>query len=696
MKLSISKLTCATLFAALVFISFTNARADEGMWLFEAPPKQQVKERYNFDMTDSWLEHLRLSSVRFGRGGSASFVSANGLIMTNHHVGAGYLQMHSTPENDMLANGFYAKTLADELPCKGLECITLYEVVDVTEQLAAATKGLAADDAAKVRKTKIAEIEKENADKKNLHCEVVTLFQGGKYHLYCYKKYTDVRLVWAPEQNIASFGGDPDNYEYPRYCVDCSLFRAYENGKPAVVKHYLKWATGGVTDGELVFVAGHPGTTNRAYTKEHLIYLRDVHFPERLERMYRREVIYSVFANRNLENARRVGHDLDVVQNYRKRAIGQIDGLQTPSLWNGKITAASVASTRPEAIIAKACERSAPIYKPHIYYEGGEAFNSQTFRFARQILRLADELEKPNANRLKEYRDSGIDFVKQTLLNEAPIYEDVEVLKLTDSLTMLEEYVYGELILDANKKLNDKPLGELIPPELQKESPKELAIRLVRGSKLRDVAVRKALIDGGKKAVDASTDPMLLFAKAVDERSRKLREIYENEYDSPTTAAYAELAKERFEQLGTNVYPDATFTLRLSYGAVKGYKEDDGTQVKPVTNIAGMFERAETMKYREPFNPPKSWLDNKSKLNQNCAFNLVSTNDIIGGNSGSPMVNAKGEVVGLVFDGNIYSLSNNFVYSETQSRCVSVHVDVILESLRKIYNAERIVEELVK
>jgi hypothetical protein len=650
------------------------------MWLFENPPKQQVKEKYNFDLTDGFLDHLRLSSCRFARRGSASFVSSQGLIMTNHHVGARNLHELSTPENNLLENGFYAKTLADELPCKGLEVLVPVSAEDITEKVNAAVKPeMSAEEAQKARSGAIAAIEKEAADKTKLRYEVTTLYQGGAYHLYGYKIYNDIRLVFAPEETIAAFGGDPDNYEYPRYCVDCSLFRAYEDGKPAKIEHFLKWSTSGVKDNELVFVSGFPGKTDRAYTREHLEFQRDVYFPWRLQKLYRREVVYSAFANRSLENARRVGDDLGAVQNYRKRAIGQLQGLQTPSLWGEP---KKIVEGSPEEIIKLACAEESNCYYAYDLLELGEAFNSKTFQIARTLVRLAYEIEKPNGERLKEYRDNNLESLKQTLFSDAPIYEDVEIIKLTDSLTMWREI--PQTLLDISEVLDvDK-----------NKSPKELATDWILNSKVRNVDERKRLAEGGIKAIEASQDPMIKLVLKVESAARFARENYEEAVEAPLTAAYAELAKKRFEKLGTSVYPDATFTLRLSYGAVKGYKDDDGTEIAPVTNIAGMFDRAEKQKHKEPFDPPKSWKDGKSKLNLNTSFNLVTTNDIIGGNSGSPMVNAKGEVVGLVFDGNIYSLSNNFVYTETQSRCVSVNTDVILESLRKIYKAERIVKEL--
>ncbi|MDR2755062.1 MAG: S46 family peptidase [Planctomycetaceae bacterium] len=672
------------IFVALFFCFTLPVFGDEGMWLFDVPPVKQVKEKYGFELTPEWLQHVQQSSIRFARRGSASFVSSQGLIMTNHHVGARNLHELSTAENNLLENGFYAKTLDNELPCQGLEILVPVSSEDVTEKVnAAVTPEMSAEEAQKVRNAAIATLEKETSDKTKLRCDVTTLYQGGAYKLYCYRIYNDIRLVWAPEQSIAAFGGDPDNYEYPRYCVDCSLFRAYENGKPAKIEHFLKWSTEGVKDGELVFVSGFPGKTERSYTREHLEFQRDIYFPWRLQKLFRREVVYSAFGNRSLENQRRIADDLEGVQNYRKRAIGQLQGLQTPSLWKN-LPQTTSAKDSPEEKIFNACRIARnELYLAYDFFELGEGFNSQTFKIARMLVRLAYESEKPNSERLKEYRDGNLESLKQTLFADTPIYEDVEILKLTDSLTLLRN-------LSADKW---EQWATILDQDL---SPKEYAAELILHSKVRDVAERKRIAEGGIKAVKYSSDPMIQLALRLEPATKKYRENYENEVEAPITAAYAELAKQRFEKLGTSVYPDATFTLRLSYGAVKGYKEDDGTDAAPTTTIAGMFDRAEKQKFKEPFDPPKSWKDGKTKLNLNTAFNLVTTNDIIGGNSGSPLINTKGEVVGLVFDGNIYSLSNNFVYTETQSRCVSVHADVIVESLRKIYGADRIADELGK
>ena len=705
----------------LVFcFSLSFLHADEGMWLFDIAPKEQIKEKYNFELTDDWLEHVQKSTCRFGRGGSASFVSSQGLILTNHHVGARQLHNLSTPENNLLEKGFYAKTLTDELKCSGLEVLVTMLAEDVTERVNANAvpphpsplpegegtrqglpKGegilMSPEEAQKRRNANIATLEKEYTEKTGLRCEVTTLFQGGAYYLYGYKVYNDIRLVWAPEESIGSFGGDPDNYEYPRYCVDAAFFRAYENGVPAKIEHFLKWNYDGLKEGELVFVSGFPGRTDRAFTREHLEFQRDVFFPWRLQKLFRREVVYSAFANRSLENQRRIADDLGAVQNYRKRAMGQLQGLLTPALLDTKTPLENNQKKQAEEQRKQATELQLPEQRIHaalyarastyITYdllEGAEAFNSQTFRIARNLVRLAVESEKPNAERLPEFRDDRLPALKASILSDAPIHEDVEILKLTDSLTMLQTVRdYGFIAANLSNLFH-------------KESPQDMASRLIRGSKVRDISERKRLMEGGVQAINASNDTMIRFAVEVDVTARSYRKSHEENVDAPLTAAYAELAKQRFEKLGTRVYPDATFTLRLSYGAVKGYKDDDGNDIPPFTTIAGLFDRAELQKFKEPFDPAQSWKDAKATLDMTVPFNFVSTNDIIGGNSGSPVINTRGEVVGCAFDGNIYSLSNNFVYTEEQSRCVSVHAAVIVETLRKINKAERILNELGK
>ncbi|MCL2005121.1 MAG: S46 family peptidase [Planctomycetaceae bacterium] len=680
------KRTLALLLALLLLPAFLQA--DEGMWLFDIAPKQQIKDKYGFELTDDWLEHVQKSTARFGRGGSASFVSPKGLILTNHHVGLRTIHNLSTPENNIYANGFYAKTFEDEIKCPGVEILVTMLAEDVTAQVNAGIAGgqtppaLAPEEAQRIRNANIARLEREYAERTGLHCEVTSLFHGGVYYMYGYKVYTDIRLVWAPENSIGAFGGDPDNYEFPRYCVDAAFFRAYEDDKPAQIEHYLKWNFDGIEDGELLFVSGFPGRTDRAFTREHLEFQRDVFLPWRLQKMYRREVILSAFASKGIENQRRVDTELTAIQNWRKRAIGQSLGLQTPSLWSDSIPSVEKAGANsPEQKIKDANDaaRECSLFFMHDLFELGEAFNSRTFQIARTLVRLAYELEKPNDERLREYRDGNLESLRASLLADTPIHEDVEILKLTDSLLMLAEN--GERFIGRHAERNER-------------DPMATAREAIRGSKVRDVAERRRLMEGGIAAIEASDDPMIKMALEIDGPSRELRKMYEEEVEAPLAAAYAELAQRRFAELGTNVYPDATFTLRLSYGIVKGYTDSNGDEIAPFTHVSGIFDRAEAQQFRAPFDLSPRWIDARERLDMTVPFNFVTTHDTVGGNSGSPVINTRGEVVGTLFDGNIYALSNNFVYSDERSRSVSAHVAVVIETLRKIDEAQRLLDEL--
>ena len=670
--------------------------AEEGMFLFTNPPKQLVLDKYGFEITDAWLDKVQKASLRFP-GGSGSFVSPNGLILTNHHVAAGQLQMLSTAEKDLLADGFLAKTLEEELPCKSLELLALQSIEDVTERVKAAVKPeMALKFADKARKNVISQIEAESFKNTGLKSDVVTLYQGGQYHLYRYKKYTDVRLVFAPEQQAGAFGGDPDNFEYPRYCLDCTFFRAYEDGKPANTPIYFSWAKENVKDGELVFVSGHPGRTNRAYTLAHLMFQRDFLLPRMMQRLYRLETLYSIYADKSEENRRRIKNDLDGVKNSRKVRLGQQAGLFDPDLMarkyheqenflfdvknNEQLSKEINSRIDPEAIF----RTWASLYQMYSFLEQGDAFPARTFRIARTIVRLTDELEKPNDERLPEYQDVNIESLKRSLFSGAPIYEDVEILKMSNGLTF-----FCESATDIGREA-----GIVINAVMKDRSPSKRATELVKGTKLFDVDERKRLVEGGKKAVDESTDPMILLAKEVDAQARIIRTLYETEVSEPLKQLYEKLADSKFQLYGDSMYPDATFSLRLSYGTVKGYTEDDGTAIPPWTEMGGLFERAAQHKNVPPYDVPESWAKVKDKIALNTPFNLVSTNDIIGGNSGSPLLNAKAEVVGLIFDGNVQSLSSDMIYTDTQSRSVSVHAAGILEAIKSVYRAENLLKEL--
>lgn len=680
-----------------------RAFGDEGMWPYTAPPVKQLKEKYNFEPTKQWLDHLQKSSVRFSSGGSGSFVSAGGLVITNHHVGADALQKFSDQQHNYLRDGFYAKTRTEEKKCVDLELNVLMSIEDVTARVNSAVKSeMTSEQASDARKAAIAAIEKESKDKTGLRSNVITLYQGGAYHLYRFKRYDDVRLAFAPEQQAAFYGGDPDNFEYPRFDLDICIFRAYENGQPAKIDNYLKFSSRGPTDGELTFVSGHPAKTDRQLTVDELADMRDRELPRFLSFFKRREVLLNSFGERSFENARRVREDFFGVQNNRKRYDGYLAGLLDPEIWNAlqareqKLRDAISADPKLRPTISaydriqKAQEqiaKNAPIYnyfeqeRPNFgIYRQPRAFYSTLFKYARLLLRAADERAKPNNERFQEFRDSNRESLELELFSTEPIYDDVELLTLTDSLTDLANAFGAQHPLVQKTVLGDK-------------SPRDRAFELIKGTQLRDVAVRKKLYAGGKAAIEAVHDPMIDLARAIDSTARTAEKTLETQ-EEIKHQAYAEIAKARFAVEGTSDYPDATFTLRLSYGTVRGY-EENGKQVPAFTNFQGLFDRAAEHQNKEPFDLPQRWIDKKEKLALTTPFNFVSDADIIGGNSGSPVVNKAGEFVGIIFDGNIQSLVLDCIFTDKQARAVSVDSAAIIEALRNVYDAQPLVDELI-
>jgi len=686
------------------------ARADEGMWLFSHPPLARLEKDHaaalkRKELTPEWLVHLQQSSVRFNSGGSGSFVSADGLVLTNHHVGADSLQKLGDAEHNYYRDGFAAATQADELKCHDLELNVLISIEDVTARVqAAVTPDLDPQAAFAARRKVMAEIEKESLAATGLRSDVVTLHQGGLYHLYRAKKYTDVRLVFAPEQQIAFFGGDADNFEFPRYNLDVCFFRAYENGKPARVPHHLRWSRQPVATGELVFVSGHPGHTDRADTLSELLAMRDRQVPFSLATLNRLEVMLDAYADEGPEERRQAMGDLFGVQNSRKAREGILAGLLDPKFIARKrgseeklrelVVKRTAGAARPSPFdrIDQAEKEIAAVALRHNLLEGAVGFNSQYFATARTLLRAAAEAGKPSGDRLREYRDSNRESLELALLSDEPVYDAFEIVKLADSLTFL-----------ATSLGPDDPLIQKV---LAGRSPRERAADLVRGTGLgkRGGAnaakpdTRKALYEGGQAAVAASTDPMLGLARIVDEESRSLRKIVEASSEIKRQA-HAEITQAVFASEGESVYPDATFTLRLAYGTVKGY-EEAGKSVPPITTYDGLFERARSKGNSPPFDLPPRWQKLRPQLEKDGAFlktpfNFVSTADIIGGNSGSPVVNTAGELVGLIFDGNIQSLVLDIAYDDTQARAVSVDAAGILAALRTVYTADGLVAELL-
>ncbi len=668
------------------------ALSDEGMWLYNDPPTQLLKDRHNFEPTKAWLEHLQKSSVRFNSGGSGSFVSADGLILSNHHVGADALHKFSDQEHNYLRDGFFARTLAEEKRCLDLELNVLMSIEDVTDRVNAAVKDdMEAEEAFLARRAIMAEIEKESLDKTGLRSDVVTLYQGGKYHLYRFKKYTDVRLVFAPEQQAAFFGGDPDNFEYPRYDLDVCLFRAYEDGRPAKLEHYLSWSQEGVHEGELVFVSGHPGHTSRQLTMAELDYLRDRQFPYVLQRLYSLEVALSVYSSEEQENARRARDLLFGVQNGRKARNGMYAGLLDPAIIQKKEAAEkqwrAAAAKSPQAKdilpawdqIAEAQKMISQNALQYRLLEGGHGFYSTLFGIGRTILRAVEEQDKPSGERLREFRDSNRESLEFQLFSSEPIYEDLERLKLTHSLTWLVQQLgYTD---------------PLVQKVLAGKSPRDRAAELITGTKLKDVEYRKKLYAATSAEVQAAQDPMIELARMIDSPSRAVRKIVETQ-DEIKQQAHAKITRARLALEKTTPYPDATFTLRLAFGTVKGY-EETGQSVPFQTTMAGLYERAAKHEYAPPFDIPKRWIERKDRLDLTTPYNFVCTADIIGGNSGSPVVNRQGEYVGIIFDGNIHSLVLDFAYTDVLARAVSVNSQAMIEALRKVYDADVIAEELL-
>ncbi len=689
----------AVLLMVTAIILAGMATADEGMWLFNAFPTAKVKAKYGFAPTQEWLDHVRLSSVRFNNGGSGSFVSANGLTFTNHHVGATCIQQLSTGGKDYMKSGFYAKTQAEEAKCPDLELNVLHSIEDVTAKVQGAAKpGMPAAEAGAAQRAEMSTIENDCAKSTGLRCDVVPLYAGGMYNLYRYKKYTDVRLVFAPEFEAAFFGGDPDNFEYPRYDLDITFFRVYENDKPAKLADHFNFSKAGVSDGELIFISGNPGTTGRLDTMSQLELLRDTSYKWRLQNL--KELIQTLknYSSASPENARRAQEDIFGMENSYKAINGMEAGLNDPKLMAQKQAeedklkqgVASNAKEKQEfgdpwAEIAKADQTYKQIFLPLTYVERRAGFRGDLSKFARILVRGAAERQKPNGERLREYRESALPSLEQQLFSTAPIYKDLETTLMTESLRQMQR---------------DLPGDPAVVQTLKGQDTAQVAQAMIEGTKLQDVAVRKQLWEGGTAAVNASNDPLIVLMRNIDPEARKYRKQYEDEIESVERRNGANLAKIRFAQLGTDTYPDATFTLRLSYGVVKGYTEDGrgvvpaGTKLPYFTTFDGAFKHAAEHGNKTPYNLPPSWTQDKSKLRLSTPLNVVETADTTGGNSGSPVVNKAGEVVGILFDGNIQTLPWDFQYEDVVGR--SIHVDTrgILEALRNIYGATRLADEL--
>lgn len=669
------------------------ARADEGMWLVNQPPVDQLKSRYGFEPTAAWMLRMQRSAVNWG-GGSASFVSGDGLVMTNHHVGSDAIAKLSTKERDLQRDGFIARSRTEELKCADLEVKVLWEIEDVTERVNAAANGTADTIAANTARRKaMSEIEAESQKATGLKSEIVTLWQGGRYHLYRYKTFTDVRLVFAPEQAIAFFGGDTDNFEFPRYNLDISFFRVYENGEPFKSESHLKWGAG-TSERELVFAIGHPGRTRRQLTMEGLKFLRDHEAPLGMQRSWRREVQLQTFSARSDENARIANEDLHGVANNRKRGWGQLQALLNPAIMAQKAEQEAAlrgwVNADPERAskwggawseIADARGRFAGVYKRYVAFGAGRSpIRSELFSPAFHIARFAEEAAKPSNERLREYRDTALPSLELSLFADTPFYDALEIDRLASGLSLLAETLGAD----------DPAVAEA----LAGRSPIACAIDAVRNTVMRDPANRKKLWGIDRVSLENLGDPMIRIALALEPFSRETRKQYEETVEAVERDAYARIAAARFAKDGESVYPDATGTLRLTFGEVLGY-EENGAAVPAYTTFAGLFERCEQRHGQKDFDIPESWTNARGNLDMTTPFNFVSTLDTVGGNSGSPIVNREGEIIGILFDGNIQSLSRDVIYDQTQGRSVAVDTRGILAALKTVYKADALVKELM-
>ena len=670
------------LLGTMLSLPLAAARADEGMWTFDAFPAAKMRADYGFAPDQAWLDRVRASAVRLTGGCSASFVSASGLILTNHHCVASCLQDLSDNAHDYLARGYTARTREEERLCPGQQAEVVTSIRDVTAQVKAAVGAATGLAAVKARTAANAQIEGAGCpDTKTTRCQVVTLYGGGQFKLYTYRKYSDVRIVWAPESRAEQFGGDPDNFNFPRYALDGSFLRAYENGKPVATPRHLTWAARAPVDGEATFVVGNPGTTERLLTGSQLAFAREVTAP--LDSLLFSELrgrFISAMAQ-SPQRAREGKEDLDGVENSLKVYIGRVKALNDPTL-SSKLAAAEAdlrGRSRGNAAIGDPwadADRAVAAYRNLYLTQRFLRPRSDLYIYAARLVRAAEERTRPNGERLPGYSDSALPLLEKQLLDASPVTPWVDQLKLEFLLSKAREYLGPD---DADIKLL-----------LGRESPEGLAARLVAGTRLGDPAFRRTLWQGGKAAIDASTDPMIVLARKLDARDRQIIALVDEQYTGPITSARSKIADARFAAYGDTLYPDATFTLRISYGKVAGWMER-GKMVPTRTLMGGIYDRATGS---APFDLPTAFDTNRAKLNPDVTYDFVTTNDIIGGNSGSPVIDRAGNVIGAAFDGNIHSLAGNYAYNGEDNRTVAVSTAALEEGLRILYPAPALLAEL--
>ena len=683
--------------ASLVLAAAPLLRADEGMWTFDNLPLKPLKAGHGFEPDQAWLDHLRLASLRFP-GGSGSFVSAEGLVLTNHHVVRGLVQRLSTRERDLLKDGFVAADRSQELKVPGLELVQLVQSVDISARVAQAA-GRTEAETLRARELEAQKAREELRARTGLTVEVVTLYQGGQTWLYGYRKFADVRLVMAPELAVARFGGDHDNFTFPRHHLDFALLRVYEQGRPFRPGHHLAWTKGGLQAGDATFVSGHPGATSRLWTLAQMRHARDLGTPRQLQGMARRRALLEAYAARGFEARALVGGQIYGLDNGLKATRGYLAGLKDAEgmaqveAAEARLKAAVQADPRLKAEaggswdqVAEAL-RAAEALAPEtqvIHTRGSELLTT-----ALALVRVPVETAKPEKDRLPEFSEGGLKALRERLLKPRPVpfNADLEVHLLADALREARE-VLGEA-------------HPFVKAMLGGAAPEAAAQKAVAGSRLQDPAELQRLLDGGAPALAASPDAMLALARALDPFQRDLRARTEAQVEGPLKEHAARIARARFALYGTSTYPDATFTLRFSHGTVAAYPAH-GTLIQPFTTLHGLMDRFEgwggtrTNQDRDTWRLPARWLARRQALDLATPYNFASTNDIIGGNSGSPVVDRKGELVGLAFDGNLESLPGRYYYDGRVNRTVSVDARAILEVLAKVYEAPHLVAELTR
>lgn len=683
MKYSLSALLAGS---AMIMMA-SPASADEGMWTFDNFPIASVNKQYGTHLDQAWLDRVRGAAVRLSTGCSASVVSGEALVLTNNHCVAECAQDLSSKANDYYTHGYIAKGREEERKCAGMQAEILTSISDVTARVQAVGKGLAGDALVKARTAVTSTIEKDACgNDPRFRCQVVDLYHGGQFKLYKYRKYSDVRLVFSPGVQTAFFGGDPDNFNFPRYDLDSAFVRLYENGAPVATADHLKWNAAPPHAGEPVFVAGNPGGTDRQLTVPQLETQRDLQIPMTLVQFSELRGRLIRFGEESPENKRIAQDLLFGLENSYKVYFGRLFALNSGDLMTKKVKEQAALQARvkqvklgadfgdPWAKISGAQNDLKSLYLPYRLVEGGP-LGSDLFSYARSLVRAAAERQKPSAERLPGYADSQLPLLEKQVLDVKPVEASLEQQLLEFWLSKSREYLTA-----------DNPYTHLL---LGRESPEDLSAALAQ-SKLGDPAVRKALWDGGWAAVQASSDPMIRYVLRIDPEARKLRTDWDNRVTGPIAAASQKIAKARFAAYGDKVYPDATFTLRLSYGKIDGWTYQ-GTTVPPFTYFKGLYERATG---KPPFDLDERWVAAQNTLSPDTVFDISTTNDIIGGNSGSPLINANGEVIGAIFDGNIHSLGGDYGYDPALNRAVAVSAAAVSEALRKVYHADALANEL--